>query len=37
MSKDTPVTFAEARANEVRPIATWYEIGDSIGHRFLYQ
>jgi hypothetical protein len=37
MSMDTPVTFAEARANEVRPIATWYEIGDSIGHRFLYR
>jgi len=37
MSMDTPVIFAEARANEARPIATWYEIGDSIGHQFLYQ
>ena len=37
MSKDMPVTFAEARANEARPIATWYEIGDSIGHQFLYR
>ena len=36
MSKDMPVTFAEARANEARPIAIWYEIGDSIGHQFLY-
>ena len=37
MSKDMPVTFAEARANEARPIATWYEIGDSLGHQFLYR
>ena len=37
MSMDTPVIFAEARAHEARPIATWYEIGDSIGHQFLYQ
>ena len=37
MSMDTPVIFAEARANEARPIATWYEIGNSIGHRFLYE
>ena len=37
MSKDMPVTFAEAPANTPRPIATWYELGDSIGHEFLYR
>jgi hypothetical protein len=37
MPEDLPVTFAEARANDARPIATWYEIGRSIGHQFLYQ
>ena len=37
MSEDVPVTFAEARASEARPIATWYEVGNSIGHQFLYQ
>jgi hypothetical protein len=37
MSKETPVTFAEAPANAPRPIATWYELGDSTGHEFLYR
>jgi hypothetical protein len=37
MSRDTPVTFAEARAHEPRPIATWYEVGSAIGHEFLYR
>ena len=37
MSLNTPVTFAEAPANAPRPIATWYELGGSIGHEFLYR
>jgi hypothetical protein len=37
MSKDTPIVFGEANANEARPIATWYEIGQPIGHQFLYR
>jgi len=37
MSSQTPVAFGEAAANEAPPIATWYEIGDSIGHEFLYR
>jgi len=36
MSTSTPVTFAEAPANQPRPIAVWYEIGDSLGHQFLW-
>jgi hypothetical protein len=37
MSKETPIVFGEAAANEARPIATWYEIGQPIGHQFLYR
>ena len=37
MSKDVPIVFGEAPANEARPIATWYEIGDVTGHQFLYR
>ena len=37
MAAKTAVTFREASANEPPPIATWYEIGDSIGHEFLYR
>ena len=37
MSPNTPIVFAEARANEPRPISAWYEIGGSIGHHFLYR
>src|SRR5258705_2189357 len=37
MSKDTPIVFGEANANEARPITTWYEIGQPIGHQFLYR
>jgi hypothetical protein len=37
MSTSAPVAFAEAPANQPRPIAVWFEIGDSIGHQFLYQ
>jgi hypothetical protein len=37
MSRTAPIVFAEAPANEPRPIAAWYEIGDSIGHEFLYR
>jgi len=37
MSKDAPIAFGEASANETRPISTWYEIGSSTGHQFLYR
>jgi hypothetical protein len=37
MSQNMPVAFAEAPANEPRPIAAWYELGNSIGHQFLYR
>jgi hypothetical protein len=37
MSKDAPIAFGEASANQARPISTWYEIGNSIGHQFLYR
>ena len=37
LSNDTPITFGEAPANEPRPISTWYEIGQSMGHQFLYR
>jgi hypothetical protein len=37
MSKDAPIAFGEASANEARPISTWYEIGSSTGHQFLYR
>ena len=37
MSPKTPVVFAEAPANEPRPILAWYEIGGSTGHEFLYR
>ena len=37
MSKDAPIAFGEASANEARPISTWYEIGDTTGHQFLYR
>ena|SRR2546423_237300 len=37
MSKDAAITFGEASANEPRPINRWYEIGDSLGHEFLYR
>jgi hypothetical protein len=37
MSKTRAITFGEASANEPPPIAAWYEIGDSLGHQFLYR
>jgi hypothetical protein len=37
MSRGTPIVFGEATANEPRPIATWYEIGNLTGHQFLYR
>jgi hypothetical protein len=37
MSKDAPIVFGEASANEARPITTWYEIGQPIGHQFQYR
>ena len=37
MSTDAPIAFGEASANEARPISTWYEIGNSTGHQFLYR
>lgn len=33
----TPIIFGEAPASEARPISTWYEIGDTLGHQFLYR
>jgi hypothetical protein len=37
MSKSVAITFGEASAKEPPPIAAWYEIGDSLGHEFLYR
>lgn len=37
LANGTPITFAEAPASEPRPISTWYEIGESTGHQFLYR
>jgi hypothetical protein len=37
MSSAIPVAFGEASANEAPPIAAWYEIGDTLGHEFLYR
>ena len=37
MPPTAPIVFGEAAANEARPIATWYEIGNAIGHQFLYR
>jgi hypothetical protein len=31
-----PITFGEAPANAPKPISTWYEIGDTLGHQFVY-
>ena len=36
MSTNAPITFGEAPASEPRPISTWYEIGDTMGHQFIY-
>ena len=36
MSPNTAVTLGEVKANEVPPITAWYEIGQTIGHAFLY-
>ena len=37
MSSATPIAFGEAAANEVTPIAAWYEINDTAGHEFIYR
>jgi hypothetical protein len=37
MAKDAPIAFGEGLASDARPIAAWYEIGESTGHRFLYR
>lgn len=37
MSTKAPIAFGEAAASEPRPISTWYEIGNSTGHQFLYR
>jgi hypothetical protein len=37
LSKHATIIFGEASANEPPPIATWYPIGDSRGHEFLYR
>ena len=36
MSTNASITFGEAPANAPRPISTWYEIGDTTGHQFIY-
>lgn len=36
-AKDAPIVFGEANANAAPPIATWYELGDTTGHQFLYR
>lgn len=36
MSTSAPITFGEAPASQPRPINTWYEIGDTTGHQFVY-
>jgi len=36
LDKET-IIFGEASAREPRPIATWYEMGNTIGHQFLYR
>lgn len=37
MSKTAAVVFGEGLAHEPPPIATWYEIGESLGHEFRYR
>ena len=37
LSDNTPIAFGEAPASEPRPISTWYEIGQPMGHQFLYR
>ena len=37
MSETAPITFGETSANEPPPITTWYELGRSTGHQFLYR
>jgi hypothetical protein len=37
MSKEAPITFGGAPANEPKPIAAWWEIGNTSGHQFLYR
>jgi hypothetical protein len=37
MPSAMPIAFAEAAANEVPPIAAWYEIDGTAGHEFIYR
>jgi hypothetical protein len=37
MSANTPIAFGETSANEPPPIAAWYEVGETTGHRFIYR
>lgn len=37
MAKTAAITFGEASANQPPPIAAWYEVGNSLGHEFLYR
>lgn len=37
MSTTTAIVFGEKAANEAPPIAAWYELGDTTGHRFIYR
>jgi hypothetical protein len=37
MSRNAPITFGEAPSNAPRPISTWYELGATTGHQFLYR
>ena len=36
MMSGPAIVFGEARANEPPPISTWYEIGNTTGHEFIY-
>ena len=37
MAKTAAITFGEASANQPPPISAWYEVGNSLGHQFLYR
>ena len=36
MGREQAISFAEAQPNAVRPIATWWPIGESTGRQFIY-
>ena len=37
MPADRIVTLGEAPAGEAQPIAAWFPVGESTGHRFIYE